>query len=149
MIAVTLLLAACATAPTPAVTDPEIDTTLRDVYAVISGPAGPRDWERFRDMFAQGARLISVRNGAANVMTPEDYIARAGAYFDKNGFFERSTSNRVERFQNIAHVFSRYESRHGADDATPFARGTNSFQLVRIGDRWKILTILWEEEPAR
>jgi hypothetical protein len=31
-------------------------------------------------------------------------------------------------------------------DATPFARGINSFQLFFDGTRWWILTIYWQEE---
>ena len=54
----------------------------------------------------------------------------------------------IERFGDIAHVFSTYESRHASSDDKPFARGINSFQLVRIGDDWKVLTIFWEEEDA-
>ena len=41
---------------------------------------------------------------------------------------------------------SAYESRNNSSDEKPFARGVNSFQLVKNGDRWQILTILWQEE---
>jgi hypothetical protein len=43
-------------------------------------------------------------------------------------------------------VFSTYESRHAADDAKPFQRGINSFQLVNDGKRWWIMTIMWQGE---
>jgi hypothetical protein len=152
LLAILPQLMACASAPpAPTATDPDdanIHATVLAVYNVISGPAGRRDWDRFKDLFAPGARMISVRNGAANVMTPDDYINKAKPYFDQNGFFERPSANRTVRFRDIAHVFSTYESRHNANDATPFARGINSFQLVRIGEGWKVLTILWQEEDA-
>jgi Domain of unknown function (DUF4440) len=143
-----VLLSACASAVPPKVTadNSDIEAVLRSTYDVISGPAGTRDWERLKGLFAPGARLVSVRKDGPAVMTPDDYITRAGAYFEKNGFFERSVSNRVERYGDIAHVFSTYESRHNANDATPFARGINSFQLVRIGGQWKVLTIFWQQE---
>jgi hypothetical protein len=126
-----------------------IDTIVRAVYDVISGPAGPRDWTRFRSLFADGARLIPVRSTPdgprPSVMTPEDYAKRAGANFDKNAFYESEMARRVETFGNIAHVFSTYESRR-APGEKPFARGINSFQLVRDAKGWKVMTILWDSE---
>ena len=52
----------------------------------------------------------------------------------------------MEAFGNIAHVFSTYESKHAKDDAKPFARGINSMQLLRDGDRWWLVTIFWDSE---
>jgi hypothetical protein len=126
-----------------------VDTMVRAVYDVISGPAGTRDWARFRLLFADGARMIPVRitpeGSVPAVMTPEDYVARAGANFEKNAFYESEVARRMETFGNIAHVFSTYESRH-APGEKPFARGINSIQLVKAGKSWKVMTILWDSE---
>jgi hypothetical protein len=128
------------------------DAILTAVYDVISGPAGPRDWDRFNSLFAPGARLIPIgpRKDKPGinifVMSPKDYADRAGAYFDKNGFVEREASRKTERYGNIMQVFSTYESRHDAKDEKPFARGINSFQLYNDGTRWWIVTIMWQEE---
>jgi hypothetical protein len=125
------------------------ETVVRAVYDAISGPAGPRDWDRFRSLFAAGARLISMHptpaGPAATVLTPDEYAKRAGATFEKNGFFEVEIARRAEAFGAIAHVFSTYESRHSPGEK-PFARGINSFQLVKDGSLWKIMTILWDSE---
>jgi hypothetical protein len=126
-----------------------IDAAVRACYAVISGPAGTRDWVRFHSLFAEGARLIPMRQTPQGslpaAMTPEDYEKRAGATFEKNAFYESEVAHRVETFGDIAHVFSTYESRH-APEEKPFARGINSFQLVKTGAGWKIMTILWDSE---
>jgi len=126
-----------------------VDTMVRAVYDVISGPAGTRDWARFRLLFADGARMIPVRmtpDGPAPALsTVEDYVARAGASFEKNAFYESEVARRMETFGNIAHVFSTYESRH-APGEKPFARGINSIQLVKVGKSWKVMTILWDSE---
>lgn len=126
-----------------------LDTITRALYDVISGPAGQRDWGRFRALFAEGARLIPVRVTAEgpvpSVLTVEDYVKRAGANFEKNGFYESEVARRVETFGNIAHIFSTYESRH-APGEKPFARGINSIQLVRDAKGWKVMTILWDSE---
>jgi hypothetical protein len=126
-----------------------VETVTAAIYSSISGPAGPRDWDRFRALFIDDARLISMRVSAdgpsPNVMTPQQFAARAGANSAANGFFESEVARRVERFGNIAHVFSTYESRR-APGEKPFARGINSFQLAKVGNAWKVVTILWDQE---
>jgi hypothetical protein len=129
-----------------------IDHIVSAVYDVISGPAGARDWDRFRSLFHTDGRLVSSRRNdkgvvLARAMTPDDYAKRAGEYFAKEGFFENSAANRIEVFDHLAHVWSTYESRH-AKSEKPFARGINSFQLIHDGTRWWILSIYWEEEDA-
>jgi len=79
-------------------------------------------------------------------MTPDDYITRAKPHFEQGGFFERSVENQIDQFKDIAHVTSRYESRHAAADEKPFARGVNHFELVRISDHWRVLSIVWQQE---
>jgi hypothetical protein len=142
-----------ATAPTSSARPGDVDSIdhiITAVYDVISGPAGPRDWDRFRGFFYPGARMIPSRRDdkgtvTARVSSPDEYATRAQDFFSKEGFFENSISNRVEQWDHIAHVWSTYESRH-AKGEKPFARGINSFQLLNDGTRWWILTIYWESE---
>jgi hypothetical protein len=127
-----------------------IDAIVSVLYDVISGPAGERDWNRFRSLFIPEARLIP--NGKRpdgsvfhRVSTVEEYVTRAGGSFATQGFFESESSRTMERFGNIAHIFSTYESRH-EKGGTPFARGINSIQLLNDGNRWYVVTILWDSE---
>jgi hypothetical protein len=126
-----------------------IDSIMKAVYEVISGPAGTRDWVRFKGLFADGARLIPVRSTPQGptpvVWTPDEYAQHAGATFEKTAFYESEIARRLETFGNIAHAFSTYESRH-APGEKPFARGINSFLLVKSGDAWKVMTISWDSE---
>ena len=62
------------------------------------------------------------------------------------GFYERSIHNDIEQFGNIVQVWSTYESRHATGDPTPFARGINSFQLLKDGDRYWVVNIFWDAE---
>jgi len=127
-----------------------IDAIIAAVYDVISGPAGPRDWNRFKSLLLPECRLMPVSHppdgqAAYRALDAETYIQRAEPAFAKQGFFETGVANRVEEFGSIAHVFSTYESRH-EQGAAPFARGINSFQLVKLGDRWWVASIMWDAE---
>jgi hypothetical protein len=128
------------------------DAILAATYGVISDPAGqPRDWDRFRSLFWSGARLIPTgpkKEGggfAARTFTPDEYVARATPIFEKEAFYEKEAARRMERYGNIAQVFSTYESRHDPN-AAPFVRGINSFQLFFDGTRWWVVTIFWQAE---
>ena len=131
------------------------DAILAATYDVISGPAAQeRDWDRFRSLFYPGARLIRTeakKEGGlhATILTPEDFVERAGNYFKKNGFFEREIARRAEHWGGLMQAFSTYESRHDPKDPTPFARGINSFQLFFDGTRWWIMTIYWADETTQ
>jgi hypothetical protein len=148
--------AAESTPATPAARPADVssmDAVMNAVYNVISGAKGQRrDWDRMRSLFVPGARLISVHAGKdggaseARVMSVEDYIRRAQPLMEKDGFFERESHRTVERYGDIAQVFSTYESRHAEADAKPFQRGINSFQLLFDGHRWWVVTIYWQGE---
>ena len=133
-----------------------VDAILAALYDVISGPKGQaRDWNRMRSLFIPDAQLIPSRINKdtqhvdAIVLSVDDYIARSSTTMTTNGFFEHSIHNQVEQFGNIAHIWSTYESRHASTDAQPFARGINSIQLLKSGDRYYIVQILWDNEtPA-
>jgi hypothetical protein len=144
-----------AAAPAPANTAKlgDVDTIehiLAATYDVISGPAGPRDWDRFHSLFYPGARLIPSHRDDKGVISlrswsADEYATRGQDMFSKMGFFENTVSNKIEQWDNIAHVFSTYESRHARGEK-PFARGINSFQLLNDGTRWWVVTIYWEAE---
>jgi hypothetical protein len=134
------------------------EAILAAVYNVISGPKGhPRDWDRMRALFLPDARLIPATNVPAGpgatathsdavFLTIDGYIARSSGRMTSAGFFEHSIHNEVEQFGNIVQIWSTYESRHNADDPTPFARGINSFQLLKDGDRYWVVNIFWDAE---
>jgi hypothetical protein len=134
-----------------------IEGMITTLYALISGPAGePRDWDRFREMFIPGARMIptnrAIHEGQGghppDVMDVETFIRTTMPVLGSMGFEERQITMRVERFGCIAHVWSTYDSRRAADDAEPFARGINSIQLYHDGTRWWVVTVFWDSERA-
>jgi hypothetical protein len=128
------------------------------LYDVISGPAGKRDWNRFRSLFVPDGRLGVVvpessatkdapaRKGDAVFLTPDMYPQRDDPYFKTHGFFERSIANRVEEFGNLVEVWSTYESRNAEHDSQPFSRGVNSIQIVHARGRFWIASALFDDE---
>ena len=125
-----------------------LDSILVAIYDVISGPAGDRDWNRFRSLFVPEARLTSATRkdgGPVRLLDVNGYAGGAGGYFKTHAFYESAITNRIQTFGNIAQVFSSYASRT-APNEKPFARGVNSIQLFNDGTRWWVISILWDEE---
>lgn len=131
-----------------------IDAIMAAFYSVPAGNAGQaRDWDRYRSLFAPDARMIPARSkpdGGAMAMyvTITDYISLNKTYFEKGGFMDKEVARRTETFGHMAQVWSTFESRHKAEDAEPYVRGINSVQLIRDGDRWRIVNVFWDFEDA-
>jgi hypothetical protein len=127
-----------------------IDAILGALYGAVSGPPGPRDWDRVRSIFAPGAWVAPVESRAggatAHIMSIEAFIVRGSRNVSREGFYEKEIARRTEAFGSIVHVFSTYEARHNADDPGPFRRGINSIQLLKDGERYWVVSVYWDTE---
>lgn len=129
-----------------------IPSLIEALYDSISGPAGQeRKWDQMRGLFSPGARLIRTtveESGTprALVMDVEAYIDNTSGLFQEHGFYEWEVARRTDRFGNIAHVLSTYETRHHREELEPFQRGVNSIQLFHDGERWWIVNMIWDNE---
>jgi len=129
----------------------QIGEILHELYAGISGPAGPRSLEREQRLFHPAGRLM--RTGAdedgrpwIRVMTPAEWHADTAEFFASGDFYEIEVARRVERFGNIAWARSVYECRRHPGDPEILKRGVNSIQLFHDGERWWVLSVLWDNE---
>jgi hypothetical protein len=127
-----------------------VEGVITALYETISGPAGPRDWDRERQLFAPGARLMPTRprddgSHSIQILDLEGYIASRSAFFEETSFYEQEVDRREERFGHIVHAWSAYEGRY-APDGEVVLRGVNSIQLYHDGDRWWVLSVLWDNE---
>lgn len=133
------------------------EAVVTALYDAISGPAESkreRDWDRLRALLLPGARFVIARWPDEEGDPVEDlrewdvegFIEDAKRFWRDEGFWERELGGRTERFGNVAHRISSYESLVGAEDAEPAARGVNSFQLIRYGGRWWITSVVWDVE---
>ena len=129
-----------------------LDRSIGAVYEIVSGPAGQeRDWTRFTTLFHPDARLVSIRRRHIDTvvtrsMTLQDFIERATASSRRFGFAEKEIHRQYERFGDLVHVWSAYEVNADGPQGARTWRGVNSFQLVREGRDFRILSIAWEDE---
>ncbi|MDX1623934.1 MAG: YncE family protein [Gemmatimonadota bacterium] len=124
-----------------------VDAIVAALYDAISGPAGPRDWDRLRSLFVPGGLLVPAfpEAGAPRSLDVEEYIAVAGPQLAERAFYESETARTIHRFGNVAVVMSGYASRT-APDGEPFSRGVNAITLVDEGERWAVVSIAWDVE---
>ena len=116
--------------------------------AAISGPAD-RNRASMKVLLVPDARitLVSIRPDGAttyNVLTLDDWIARTKA----RGHVmleEKQLNFRIDRFANIAHLWSLYALR---SDGHAVARGINSIQAIKEAGGWRIATIMVQAEFA-
>ena len=126
-----------------------IGAVIDEMYDMISGPAGLRDWRRQANCFLPEARQVRTfvdQQGrpAMLAMGLDEYAANVTPFFAENAFYEVETSRRVDLFGNIAHVWSCYEARTSPDAADVERRGINSIQLFRQPELgWRIIAMIW------
>ena len=130
----------------------QIGSVIDEMYAMISGPAGPRDWSRQANCFLPDARQVRTLVDEAGQpqklsMSLDEYSANTQPFFDVTDFYELETSRRIDRFGNMAHVWSGYEARRTPDEEPPERRGINSIQLFRDPELgWRIIHMIWDNE---
>ena len=123
---------------------------LLESIKATPGPAGNKDMGRFRSLMLPKGRLTESmvdEHGQTTIQqwSVDEFIADTQPIFTKQPFYETALVNKVQRYGNIAQVFSSYASR-SAPDGKPFQRGINSMQLMYDGKRWWVLSILWDVE---
>ena len=129
-----------------------ISAAVDEMYGMISGPAGPRDWSRQANCFHPAARQIGtwiddIGRPAMKMMSVEQYARDTAPFFAENPFYEVEIGRRIDVFGNIAHVWSAYEARRAPNDAQPERRGINSIQLFKTpGAGWRIMSMIWDNE---
>jgi hypothetical protein len=128
-----------------------MDGIMKAFYEVISGPAGQaRQWSRDRSLYIPDVRFVSMSEDKAGhpkatVVSHQQFVDASDASVVKEGFYESEIHRVTEKFGNIAHVFSTYESRVKAGGPV-IARGINSMELFYDGKRWWVASVIWDDE---
>lgn len=128
-----------------------IDELLDQLYGVISGPKGERDWDTFRNLFHSTAMMGSTGVNADGetqfyAFSPEQYIERNGPMFLKYDFHEKEIKRKTQIYGRVAQVFTSYEFELTTPEQTRKQRGINCIQLAMEKERWWITNIIWHSE---
>jgi len=129
-----------------------IGTLITAIYDLISGPAGERNWTKLRFLCLPNASFVSIKrkpDGSSEYFqgTIDDYVKKIDPILSASDYYENEIERNVQVSDNIANVFSTFESSLFAAGGVINQRGTNSFQLIYKDDRWWIANILWKNEP--
>lgn len=128
-----------------------IDGMVKAYYEVITGPPGqPRQWGRDRSLYIEDLRFVAMgvdKQGkpVATISSHQQYVDASNAMMVEKGFDEREIHRVTQRFGNIAHVFSTYETRQ-TPGGPVIGRGINSIELFWDGKRWWIANAIWDDE---
>ena len=105
--------------------------------------------EKLKDLFIPTANMIRNDEASPEIMTVDDFIK---SYTDRisdgtiKSFYEGELNHITEIFGTIAHRFSTYETKFDLTNPKPFSLGINSIQYIKIGNNWKISSIVWNNQ---
>ena len=127
-----------------------VEAVVRAIYEAISFREGEEpSMSRFRSLFNSNAQFIRISQDGVDTMDVESFTAsfrervKTGAL---KSFYEAELSRQTLAFGSIAQIFSTYHKRMNTEDPAGLIRGINSLQLYYDGQRWWIISILWEDE---
>jgi hypothetical protein len=126
-----------------------LDDLIKALDDAVSGPAN-KDRACFRALFLPDAHLMPIVKSkddgsfAPRILTVQgwiDAVAKRGSAV----FYEKQVKVSTETYGHEAHLWSTYETR-STPDGKADVRGINSIQAVFDGQRWKVISILWQAE---
>lgn len=130
-------------------THTQLDDVMRLFYQVISFEEGKApDWQCMQGLFSQHARITRVTPEGIDYMdlaafrNMAEEMIEVGAF---TSFYEREVARRVDRYGDVIHVASAYETKVSPRALDYIERGINSLQLIREGGTWKIVSLCWDD----
>ncbi len=151
------LLTICLSTAQPRKDSQSVKWVIDEVNRIISIDKGEtRDLDQLRDLFLPYCRFMVVNpdpeaSQPIEMVELDDFIElMKDPYYDQ--YEETSIGDIIEEYNGIAHAFQAF---YGKDSEGDEARGINSIQLVYLGNKWWISSMLWTVEsednpiPAR
>jgi hypothetical protein len=127
----------------------QLDEVMRLFYEVISFEEGQTpDWQRMAGLFSSHARITRITPEAIDHLDLAGFRAMAEEMIEVGAFtsfYEREVARRVDRFGEVMHVASAYETKISPLALDHIERGINSLQLIRESGRWKIVSLCWDD----
>ncbi|WP_299272598.1 hypothetical protein [uncultured Psychroserpens sp.] len=127
-----------------------VDGVINATYDILSGEAGERDWESFKALFHQSAKMgatILGKDGKRSFygFTVDQYILNNDAFLKKSDFYEEEIGRKELVFGGVAMVYSAFHYKF-SEAGKIEARGINCIQLIKEKGRWWITSLIWEDE---
>ncbi len=129
-----------------------IQVLIDALYASICFDEGKLpDFAALRSSFIENGKLINNNGNMPFIVNIDEFIEvlknqiATGAV---KSFYEKEIFHRTDIFGKIAQRFSTYEARFDKSAVQPFSTGINSIQLIKIGNNWKVTSMVWNDENA-
>jgi len=126
----------------------QLDALMGAFYEVISfEDGGAPDWDRMAGLFSTHARITRLTPEGIDYMDLASFRAMAEELIEVGAFtsfHERETARRADRFGDVMHVASAYETKVSPTARDYLERGVNSLQLIREHGRWRIISLTWD-----
>ncbi len=128
----------------------EIDALVRSFFQLFSNRAGIRpELDRIFGLFVPRGLLVKCGGEEPEVCSLIEFITPRQALLT-NGtlqeFHEFETGESTTIFGDCAQRISAYQKSGVLDGQVFSTRGVKTFQFVRSGAGWKILSVAWDDE---
>ncbi len=128
-----------------------LDGIIKAYYDVVTVKKGEKiSYERDSLLHVPNAAVGMAQKDkkgkvTLRLITLKQFHQNSDASLEKDGFYEREISRKVENFGAIYHVWSTYETKNVADGPV-IERGINSIELYFDGTRFWILSWIFDNE---
>ena len=128
-----------------------LDGIIKAYYDVVTVKKGEKvSYQRDSCLHVPNALVGSAQKGKdgkvnLKLITLKQFHHASDAFLEKDGFWEKEISRKVENFGAIYHVWSTYETRNVANGPV-IERGINSIELYFDGTRFWILSWIFDNE---
>ena len=128
-----------------------LDGIIKAYYDVVTVKKGEKiSYERDSLLHVPNAAVGMAQKGKdgkvnLKLISLKQFHKASDASLEKDGFYEKEISRRVENFGAIYQVWSTYETKN-VEDGPVIERGINSIQLYFDGSRFWILSWVFDHE---
>lgn len=127
----------------------KIDKLVKDFFSVFTNKDANPNLELLYKICIDGTIIIKNTNGLCETynldtfITPRKELLTNGSliHFEEIELKENTTITR-----NIAERISQYEKKGILNDQLFSEKGTKMFQFVKIGNGWKICSVIWDDK---
>jgi len=125
-----------------------LDGIMKAYYEVVSGPEGPKQTERDKSLHHPDAFIaIAGENKDGKPFVNTMSLAEFHKTMSPAAFYEYEISRKTETFGHMTSVWSTYAYKD-KPDGKALGRGINNIQLYHDGERWWIMSWMYDSERA-